>query len=438
MICPNCGQQARNGRTVCALCGTPLKKKTRIWPVILAILLALAILGGAAWWFWPQLSAALSGDAGEPAPAPETATETPAASPTPTPEPEPTPAPEELYWTGVREVRAHRNCALAICRDGSVRMAGSLTPALAVDVSDWTDIRDLLLTDSAVYGITGEGRVRMTGDVAGMEPAADWTGIDRLYFSAGSLFGLTPGGQLYGAGPRLYFDASQYRNVRAVLPSYADTMLVLDDGLVRVIPVLGFFSNEPVLYDVAQLALNSDYALFRMEDGSVVPSYNYRYSMEYYGWPNPFADWSGVTELVLGNACALGLTADGRVLSAPCIPSEPAPDTSDWTGVKELVFVAEANLAYGLTADGRVLSACTWSRDGFASDGWTDVTALQANLYYTVGLTAEGRVLVDAREGAPAAFDTANWRGVAAIALGDGFLLGLRSDGGVYLTGQLG
>ena len=45
-------------------------------------------------------------------------------------------------------------------------------------------------------------------------------------------------------------------------------------------------------------------------------------------------------------------------------------------------------------------------------------------------------MLVYAWEGAPAAFDTANWEGVVSISLGGKHLAALRNDGSVLATGD--
>jgi hypothetical protein len=433
MICPKCGQEARNGRTVCALCGTPLKKERKKGPLILAGILLLILLA-AAYWLLPRYL--------QPAPE-ETPEESAPAAPSPDPQPEETPdpadspAPEELLWQDVDSLYAGYGYILGLGRDGTVRMAGAPDGGQSFDFSDWRDVKTLLPLRDAVYAVTREGRVLSTGRTAGTEAAADWENVDRIFFSAGALYGLTAEGQLYGAGPQLYYDASVYTDVQALFPTYADTLIRLSDGRLRIIPHMGFFSDEGMLYDVAQVAVNSEYALFRLDDGTVLPSTRYRRSMEYYGYPNPFPTWSGVTELALSDFCAFALTEDGHVLSAPLLPDTLCPDCSDWQGVKRIVLLTEPmDMLFGVTEDGRVLCAGASPLGSLPTDAWEGVAELQVNAAYTVGLREDGRVLWAAREDAPCPFDTEAWRGVKEIALGDHVLLGLRADGGVYMTGS--
>lgn len=417
MKCPNCGQIARNNRTTCALCGAPLKKERRgLWTGVAVAVLLLA--GVALYLLRPQGAEAAvpSTDAPE-----RTA---------------PAPAPDPL-WTDVTELYVTDTYTLALCRDGTLRLAGQGTsPEFGLDVADWSNIVQVVPQDRFVAALTADGRVRLTGEVAGFETAARWTGVTRLQMSAGSLFGLTEDGRLLAAGPNVTFDPAPLTGVERLIPSYADTLAVTEDGRVHVLPWLGILNDAEGMTGVRDAAVNADCALYLMADGTVRPADSYRRSAEANGWDDPFRDWTGVKQLILGDWSALALTEDGHVLSAALIPGEAAPDTADWENVVQLAYDRERNAAYGVTADGRVLIACPAGSVSAGAESWENVAELQVNRDYTVARTTDGRVLVAAGEMAPAVFDTAGWTDVTEIRLSGKHLAALTSDGRVYATGD--
>lgn len=419
MKCPNCGQISRNNRTTCALCGAPLKKERRgLWTAI--AVLALALAGLALFLLRPRAAAE------DPAPAPTDAPERAVTAPAPDP-----------LWTDAAELWVTDTYTLALCRDGTLRLAGqSASPEFGLDLTEWTGIVQVVPQDRFVAALTADGRVRLTGEVYGYEAAARWTGVRSLTWSADTLFGLTEDGRVLAAGPNVSFDPSALTGVERLIPSYADTLAVTADGRVHVLPWLGLLNDAEGLTGVRDVAVNADCALYLMEDGTVRPADPYRRSAEANGWADPFADWTGVTELILGDWCALGLTGDGRVLSAACIPGEAAPDTSGWENVVQLAYDRERNAAYGVTADGRLLIACPWGPVSAGAESWENVAEVQVNWYYTVARTRDGRVLVAASEAAPAPFDTEDWTDVAQIRLSGRHLAAMTSDGRVYATGD--
>ena len=425
MKCPNCGQVSRNDREVCALCGAVLKPRRRSLGRVLltlAVLMGLLVAGGAIYLLL------------QPAPMPEpqrfdlTPEETAPAAPDGPEEPAP------LFEDGA-EIFALDRCTLVLRRDGTVAVAGqSASPEFGFDLFDWSGIVQLLPQDAWIAGLTADGRVRLTGEVADFAAAARWTGVVRLVYDAGSLLGLTADGRVLAAGPDLSFDASGLTGIVDLIPCGCDTLAVDGEGTAHVLPHLGMLWDADGLPGVAQAAVGADYALLRMADGTVRGTENYSDFLEENGWADPLADWQGVKELILGDLCILGLTEDGRVLSVPCVPGEPAPDTGAWTGVVQLLYDPLRNRAIGLTAEGRVLQASPAGEDRVLA-GWEQVVLLRRNDNCTVGLTADGRVLVRTDDGS-APFDAASWTGVTQIALSGGHLVGLTAEGKVLAVGD--
>ena len=436
MVCPKCGQISRNNATVCALCGTPLKRERRGGALAIVLILALiaVIVGGA--FLLPRLGVPLPdilaatataepaqvvpADEGEVAPE-----ETPVATALPEPDP------EDLLWRDAAQIQAAGQLALGLTEEGRVLIAGPERLTAQLDVSDWVGVRQLLALPHGLAGLTQEGRVLLTGDVAGMEPARDWTEIQRLVYSGEALFGLTRDGRIFGAGIGMYYNTAALTGVVDLLPSYADSLVLFSDGSTRFIPHLGFFAEEGALHDVAALAVNSDFGLFLMKDGTVRPSVQYRHLLDWNYMEDPFAGWENVYELQLADFYALGLTYDGHVLSAATVPGETPPDTSAWTDVRQICFMRDAVSA----EDGRVLSACSWTAEDLTAD-WQDVTSIVLAGHALAGRTRDGRVLVLDLDGY--GLDPGAWEGIREICLGDSFLLGLREDGVVLATGRLG
>ena len=321
MVCPKCGQVARNDSKICALCGTPLKRERRPWLTVLIGLLVLAALAAGGIFLLPKLGVDLPDFlpiVAQPSPAPAAE---PDAVPASAEMPEATaplaePDPEDLLWTGAVQIQAAPHYALGLTAEGRVLLAGPETEIGRLDVADWADVRQLVPLEKCLAGLTGEGKVLLTGDTAAFEAARDWDPVERLVASAGSLFGLTRDGRLFGAGPGMYFNTASLRDVADLLPCYADSLVLFQDGSTRFIPHLGMFSNEGQLRDVADLVANSDCGLFLMKDGTVRLSSHFRRTLETYYREDPFADWQDLRQLCLADSYALGLTRDGRVLSA--------------------------------------------------------------------------------------------------------------------------
>ena len=194
MKCPTCGQICRNDREFCALCGTSLKRR-RVPGGWIALLVILILAGFAAAYLFglkDPLHLLEKLRSAHPEEARAAAVETISAVPeTASQEAEPMPmatARPDALWNDAAEIYARDRYTLALCRDGTVKLAGqSASPEFGFDLFDWTRIRQLISEDYFVAGLTEEGRVRLTGEVSGYEQAARWTDVDRLYFDGDSL-----------------------------------------------------------------------------------------------------------------------------------------------------------------------------------------------------------------------------------------------------------
>ena len=129
MKCPTCGQICRTDRETCALCGTPLKQKRGHGGLIFALLVIVALaLAGLAVWLLLQPAGNTQTD--------KTALTEPSAEAAP----EPSPAlalRDDALFTDAAEVYARERYTLALCTDGTVKLAGqSASPEFGFDLFD--------------------------------------------------------------------------------------------------------------------------------------------------------------------------------------------------------------------------------------------------------------------------------------------------------------
>ena len=441
MKCPTCGQIIRTEREFCALCGTPLKKKKSHGGLIAVIVILALIAAGFAFYllYWKDRPEKASGGPG--IVEAETGTETTDEEiliETPAQETEPEQSKAALFENGA-EIYAMPSYSLVLRQDGSVAVAGrSASPEFGFDLFDWTGIRQVLPTDYFVAGLTEEGRVRLTGEVSGYEEAARWTDVAQLYYDADTLFGLTRDGHVLAAGPDVKFDTSELDDIVNILPGRMDTLAVNVDGFVTVIRHQGGLWDIGGAYGVREVAAGSDFAMYLMEDGTVRSGASLYQVLDRNGWENPYFLWNDMKKLLIGDWFVVGLKQDGTVLCETHIPGETAPDTSEWSGVRQILLDLEHSVVYGVTEDGRVLAAAAGDTPELPAASWENVQELQLNGRYYAALTRDGRVLTAAFPEASAALDTGDWENVKAISLGSGHLLGLTEDGRVLATGDNG
>ncbi len=432
MKCPNCGQICRNNREVCALCGTPLRQK-RGHGGLIALIIVLALIAAGLLGYRLFLK-----DRPEPEGKTPLVVEPQPAEDQPVVLSDPEPGKrEDQIFENAAEVYALPSYTLALCKDGTVALAGqSASPEFGFDLFDWTRIKQVIPTDYFIAGLTEEGRVRLTGEVGGLEEAARWTDVARLYYAdnsqgKGILLGLTTDGRVLAAGQESAFDPSRLSDIAELIPS-ADILALNGEGRVTVLPLAYKLSDAQGLYGVAEVALHADFAFYLMEDGSVRPGSGY---YNYYS-NNFFYSWKDMQALRVGDSYMLGLTRDGHVLGGPFRWGDPLPETGEWSDVVQLELDRERSIAYGVTGDGHVLIASLSGGESPEISAWANVKEIRINDNYVVGLTKDGRVLSWAWGEARAPLEHAGWKNVTAIALGRNHLAALTADGAVLATGD--
>lgn len=440
MKCPTCGQICRTDREFCALCGTPLKRKKGHGGLIALLLVLVLLLAATGYVFLLKDPLNLISSLRSPAPAVQeisSVREDPAAIivQETAPVPEGTSQADSLF-DNAAEIYAKDRYTLALCKDGTVKLAGqSASPEFGFDLFDWANITQLIPTDFFVAGLTADGRVRLTGEVSGYEEAARWSDVARLFLDGDTLLALTGDGRVLAAAPNLSFDPSELHDMVDIITGGGDTLAVASDGRITVLRRQGMLWDLDGAYGLKEVACNTDYALFLMEDGTVRTGASLHYFLS--GLDSPFYGWENIDQLVVGDWFALGLTRDGKIQGASTAYDEPIPDTSAWTDVRELLLDRERSIVYGVTQDGRVLAAAASPETALPDLGsWQNVASLQISRNYIAALTADGRVLAFSWPEAPAVLNCSEWANVSSIALSNTHLAALLADGSVLAAGD--
>lgn len=179
--------------------------------------------------------------------------------------------------------------------------------------------------------------------------------------------------------------------------------------------------------DVCALSCGTAHVLALHKDGTVSADGNN------VGGCCRVSDWKGVTAIVAGKYHSLGLREDGRVLFAGWNVHGQG-NVSEWTQIR--LIRSTDTYTVGVTRDGKIYASgnqLPFDPKTLDANEWTDLLDLAVSKYHMVGLRRDGRVVA---AGAVDAHDVSGWRGVRAIAAGEGFTVGLCYGGHVLATGK--
>ena len=140
--------------------------------------------------------------------------------------------------------------------------------------------------------------------------------------------------------------------------------------------------------------------------------------------------WSGVVQTAAGESHSLGLREDGTVEAAGDDSAGQCSGVQDWSGIVRLA--AHGNVSAGFKEDGTVV-LCGEADAMQEALSWKGVADIALGDGYIAGLLANGQV-VTAGDTACLGAGTAGWSDIAAVAAGEGALFGLRADGSIVRT----
>lgn len=226
---------------------------------------------------------------------------------------------------------------LGLCRDGTVLACGS-NDFGQCDVSSWTEVTAVAAGAYHSLALRSDGTVLAAGrDSEGQCQVSGWTDIVQIAAADYASFGLKRDGTLVYTGFNDYSSLAAYDGIRQIAAGSYGAAVLLSDGSAA-------FSQESALSerfrDLVGLDLNTGYAVGLFADGSVFSP-----ALDLSGWQDVLAVSAG------GNG-VLGLSADGRVLSAG-FRSGSAPDFSS---VTDAVAIAAGGTHWAVVrSDGIVL-----------------------------------------------------------------------------------
>lgn len=161
------------------------------------------------------------------------------------------------------------------------------------------------------------------------------------------------------------------------------------------------------------------------------------------------AHWTDIVSISVGDLHTLGLKKDGTVVSTEinylndAIPAAVSSTTYDYmqhgqteaSGWTDIVAVAAGQYhSVGLRKDGTVAAIGDNSSGQCEVSEWRNIVAIDAGDSYTVGLRKDGTVITTASQDSIRAANT--WTDITAISAGGGYVLGLRDDGTVVAAGS--
>ncbi|MBE6559250.1 MAG: hypothetical protein E7661_09625 [Ruminococcaceae bacterium] len=144
------------------------------------------------------------------------------------------------------------------------------------------------------------------------------------------------------------------------------------------------------------------------------------------------SDWKNVKAVVAGKYHSLGLCEDGTVLFAGWNVHGQGR-VSEWQGIH--LLRSTDTYTVGVSHDGKIYTSgnrLPFDPGDINPADWADLVDLVVSVHHMVGLRKDGRVVA---VGDHAACDVSAWRGVRAIAAGEGFTVGLCYGGHVLATG---
>lgn len=153
------------------------------------------------------------------------------------------------------------------------------------------------------------------------------------------------------------------------------------------------------------------------------------------------SDWTGIRAVYAADTYTVGLCYDGSIRIAGTPPFDPASIGTYWNHPLQIA-VSETHMA-ALYANGHVLSTQRVLASARPGDGevwntcnWQYVRAIAVGEGFTVGLCYGGRV-VSVCADRNSAWDLSAWENIVSISCGRGYVAGLTADGRVMLAGEL-
>lgn len=365
-------------------------------------------------------------------------------------------------WRGILDVVVGEDFTAALREDGRVLYTGADYNGTGERIAAWSQIQRIELQSWPTYlvGYGVDGSIRLAalfdGELYSIEPwseeeLADWQDVEQLYLHYDSCLGLTEEGKVLALCRKeeredFCREVSGWTQIRQLGFAMAPIVVGLreDGSLVAA-------QEDDIFYDYSELVeeLRSLKNIQRLEqtdmgvfvidgDGALV-------------WGASGEGWTNIDSVYAGSDSFFALRRDGTV--AVYLNSYPDDlrlrEVAGWDHVAELGFDMVGFGRYvpvGLRDDGTVCTVSTGYSGGaygyWDCSGWTDVQKLYSCSDFTIGLRADGSLLVTGGEFRSADFldEVAQWSGIRAIFYGGdeyiNHIVGLKMDGTLVAAGD--
>ncbi len=151
------------------------------------------------------------------------------------------------------------------------------------------------------------------------------------------------------------------------------------------------------------------------------------------------SEWHGIKSVAAGKYHTLGVTEDGRVLF--CGRNDKGQgDVTEWSGIRRVYAAADYTVGLGYDGTLRIAGQPPFKPE-MLNANWNHPVDVAVTATHMAALYENGTVLstravpASDRPGDGETRDTCRWRGVRAIAAGDGFTVGLCYGGRVVAVG---
>jgi len=149
-------------------------------------------------------------------------------------------------------------------------------------------------------------------------------------------------------------------------------------------------------------------------------------------------EWSDVVSIEAGHRMSFGVKSDGTVLFGGPTGSPTKDIVLDWSNIKQIT--TSSQMVFGLTKNGTVFGIDSYGADASYSSyntiGWTNIKTILgcSTNGYLVGLKNDGTVVLTG-VGIPVGADVSGWTDIISVACSTNCIFGLKSNGTLVATG---
>lgn len=365
-------------------------------------------------------------------------------------------------WENITDVVVGEGFTAALREDGRVLYAGEDYSGVKERIAGWEQIERIEVQGGAwrryLIGYREDGSIRMEAlydrdddDDWSEEDFAAWSGVKQLILSFDYALGLTGRGTVLTLSKdplsdELCRELAGWTNIRQIVEGPTSEVLGLrTDG--RVVCAAGEYGGDAKAFwegpsapkNIRELVACTYGTCAIDEKGTVVSG------------PSGMEGWTNIDRLYFASDSMFGLRRDGTVaVFFGYAPDDPRlREITDWDHIVELGFDITGWARYvpvGLREDGTIRAVTTDYGEPYGEwdfTGWRNVKKLFSGTNFTIGLCADGSVLVTGGEFGKLDYldEIAGWTDIREIFAAEGdewedHIVGLKTDGTLVAAGD--